>query len=272
MTPESAVAGPLERPEEPKPPKPNRGPVVGAVLAGLAVLGGKLKFVFGALKFLKLGKFWLTSLSMFAMIWFEAQRNGWVFGVGFVGLILIHELGHGYAIKQSGLEAGWPVFIPFLGAQISLKGQIQSRSQEAIIAWGGPLWGTVAAMACAGIYLVTHTPLFLSLAYVGFFLNLFNLTPIRPLDGGRIAQAFSKRAWLIGLVVLVAMFLWSHSPQLILIGFLALMQAFSKNQDTLEPLPAAEARGWAFRYFGLIAFLAAGMGFASALLRPAGAE
>jgi Zn-dependent protease len=248
-------------------PPPSRGPVLATLVGVGALLAGKFKLVLGLLKFLKLGKFWLTSVSMVAMVWFEAQRNGWPFGVGFVLLILIHELGHGYAIKRAGLAAGWPVFIPFLGAQISLKGQIQSRAQEAEIAWGGPLWGAAAASGCAALYLVNHSPLFLALAYTGFFLNLFNLIPVRPLDGGRIAQAFSRRAWWLGLVALGAMFLWSHSPQLILIGVMAVSAALSK--DTLAPLPAAEGRAWAARYFGLIAFLVVGAQLSQTLLHRA---
>ena len=262
MTPQPVpVGGPGPRDE-----KPARGKLVGGALAAVAFLGTKIKLVLGMLKFLTMGKFWLTTLSMSAMVWFQAQRYGWVFGLGFVLLLFVHEMGHGYEIRRSGLAAGWPVFIPFFGAMISLKGQIQSRSQEAQIAWGGPLWGTVASSACAGVYLATHVPLFLSLAYTGFFLNLFNLVPIRPLDGGRIAQAFSKRAWWLGLALLVGLFIISHTPQLILIGILALTQAFKK--DTLEPLPGNEARTWAFRYFGLIAFLVAGTALASMLMTP----
>jgi Zn-dependent protease len=245
-------------------PPPVRGPVVGVLAAAGALVLGKFKVVLGLLKFLKLGKFWLSSLSMLTMVWFEAVRHGWPFGVGFVLLILIHELGHGHAIKRSGLSAGWPVFIPFLGASISLKGQIQSRSQEADIAWGGPVWGAAAAAACAGFYLISHSKIFLALAYTGFFLNLFNLIPVRPLDGGRIAQAFSKRMWWLGLVALVAMFVWTHSPQLILIGVMAISSLVSN--DTLEPLPASEGRAWAARYFGLMAFLVAGTQLSSQLL------
>jgi Zn-dependent protease len=238
----------------------------------LAVLGlgllAKGKTLLGLLKVLPAGKFLLTSLSMLAMVWFEALRSGIWFGVGFVLMILVHELGHGYAIKRAGLTAGWPVFIPFFGAMISMKGMPRDRSQEAAIAYGGPLAGTAAALVAGALGLLTESRLFFALAYTGFFLNLFNLTPISPLDGGRIAQAFSRRAWIFGAILLGVMFLTTQAPQLLLIALLALPHVFRKGDaDDRDALPAAEQRAWAFRYFGLAAFIGTAMYFSGALMR-----
>jgi Zn-dependent protease len=239
----------------------------------LAVLGlgllTKGKSLLLLLKALPAGKFLLTSLSMLAMVWFEALRSGIWFGVGFVLMILIHELGHGYAIKRMGLTAGWPVFIPFFGAMISMKGMPRDRSQEAYIAYGGPLAGTAAALVAAALGLATESRLFFALAYTGFFLNLFNLTPISPLDGGRVAQAFSRRAWIFGAILLAVLFFTTHSPQLLLIALLALPHVFRRGAeaDDREALPPAQQRAWAFRYFGLASFLGAAMFFSGALMR-----
>src|SRR5262249_49429495 len=150
--------------------------------------------------------------------WFEMQRGGLLFAVGFVLLILIHELGHGFAIRQAGLRSGGPVFIPFFGAMISLKEPPPNRSVEAALASGGPLWGSAASAGMAALYLATGARVALALAYTGFFLNLFNLVPIRPLDGGRVAQIFSRRAWIVGGIMLAAMFVVTMAPQLVLIG------------------------------------------------------
>jgi Zn-dependent protease len=220
------------------------------------------------LKALPAAKLLLTSLSMLAMVWFEAQRSGVWFGVGFVLMILVHELGHGYVMKKRGVGAGWPIFIPFFGAMISMKGTPRDRDTEAEIAYGGPLAGTAISLLAAGIGLSLDSRLFLALAYTGFFLNLFNLTPISPLDGGRVAQAFSRRAWWIGLLVLGAIFLWTHSPQLLLIGLLALPRLLRRGReegerDALEP---ALQRAWAWRYFGLAAFLGVALFFSGSLL------
>jgi Zn-dependent protease len=101
--------------------------------------------------------------------------------------------------------------------------------------------------------------LLLALSYTGFFLNLFNLTPMSPLDGGRIAQAFSKSAWIVGLVILTGMLILTQAPQLLLIGLLGIGQLFRRTDEQREVLTVPEQRAWAIRYFGLCAVLVAGV-------------
>jgi len=252
------------RPEGDSRPASKRG----LILSALAFLLFKAKSLLLLVKALPAAKFLLTSLSMLAMVWFEAQRSGIWFGVGFVLMILVHELGHGYAMKKRGVAAGWPIFIPFFGAMIAMKGTPADRDVEAEIAYGGPLAGAAISLLAAGIGLALDSRLFLALAYMGFFLNLFNLTPISPLDGGRVAQAFSRRAWWVGIAVLGAMFLLTRSPQLLLIALLALPRLWSKSsvegeRDLLAP---AQQRAWAWRYFGLASFLGAALYFSGSLL------
>jgi Zn-dependent protease len=266
-----------------QPPAPRRNPL-GAVAATAGVVLLKGKALLGALKLASLGKFALTALSMLAMVWVEAQRSGLWFGVGFVLLILVHELGHGVAIKRAGLDAGWPVFIPFFGAMISLRGRPQNRDVEATIAYAGPLAGTAASLLVAGIGLLTGTRLFLALAYTGFFLNLFNMVPMPPLDGGRVATVFSPRAWILGAVVLGGMFLVTGAPQLALIGLLALTHMRRGNDlgarravpppglapqadaSAVEEVPESVRTAWTARYFGLCFFLGAAIFFTQRLL------
>lgn len=229
------------------------------MLAGVAMtLLAKLKWLLVLLQGLKFGKLLLTFGSMFAMIAFEATRYGWAYGVGFVVLIFIHEMGHAVAIKASGLDAGYPVFIPFIGAFITLKGQPRSAREEATIALAGPIAGAAASAGCAVIYLLTHERLFLALAYGGFFLNLFNMTPLPPLDGGRAAAVFSKRAWWVGVAVMAGMFVLTQTPQLLIIGVFALMHGFGRNRATVEAPPEVR-RDVAASFFGLCAFLATGI-------------
>lgn len=124
----------------------------------------------------------------------------WGFAVGFVLLLFVHELGHVLAAKRKGLPVSAPLFIPFLGALITMKRQPLDAQTEAYVAMGGPLLGTVGAMAVyAGAY-ATDSPLLYALSYVGFFLNLINLLPIHPLDGGRISTAVTRWLWLVGLL------------------------------------------------------------------------
>jgi Zn-dependent protease len=240
----------------------------GALTALLAFLLFKAKSLLFVAKALPASKLLLTSLSMLAMVWFEAQRSGVWFAVGFVLMILVHELGHGYAMKQRGVAAGWPIFIPFVGAMISMKNTPRDRDTEAVIAYGGPLAGAAISLLVGGIGIALESRLFLALAYTGFFLNLFNLTPISPLDGGRIAQAFSRRAWWVGAAVLGGMFVFTHSPQLLLIALLALPRLFGREsaEPDREALAPPLQRAWAWRYFGLASFLGAALYFSGSLL------
>lgn len=227
----------------------------------------KLKTLLGLVKLLPMGKVLITSLSMLAMIAFESQRSGWTFAVGFVLLILIHELGHGYAMRRHGVHAGWPVFIPFIGAMIAMKGTPRDRNVEAHIAYGGPFAGAAAALATAGVGLMIESRLLIALAYSGFFLNLFNLTPMSPLDGGRIAQAFSRRAWIAGLIILGGMLVITQTPQLLLIGLMGLGHLFRRGgEEPRDTLSTGEQRAWATRYFGLCAVLVAGVYLSGRLL------
>jgi Zn-dependent protease len=280
LDPTASPDVPAPDPESPGPPRialpaeaasQKRGVLRTLGVAVLALLV-KAKSLLLLVKSIKIAKLLLTMGSMFVMIWFEARQFGWMFGVGFVVLILIHELGHAGAIRRAGLDAGYPVFIPFLGAFISLKGQIRSPLVEADIALAGPIAGAAASTACVGLYFATHGRLWLALAHTGYFLNLFNMTPISPLDGGRAARVFSRQAWLAGLAILAALFVVTRAPQLLLIGFLAATHAFSRagRQRAVDPALAAvepeDRRNVAYTYFGLCVFLAIGTYLAGTVL------
>lgn len=237
---------------------------VGVGLLLLVKFFAKLKFVVvPLLKFLplllKTGGTMLLSIGVYAISW------GWLFAVGFVLLLLVHECGHLLAARRVGLKVGVPVFIPFMGAIIALKEAPPNAWIEAQVGIGGPLLGTVGAAACEGVFLATGNPLFRALAYTGFFLNLFNLAPVGFLDGGRIVTALSPWLWLVGVVILVAMLL-TH-PNFILVLILVtsvprLFFLFRRKSDAevryFEVTPAQRA-GMALLYFGLVAFLVAGM-------------
>lgn len=172
----------------------------------------------------KLGKLLLTGGSMILSIFVYSLTFGWRYALGFVLLILCHEMGHYLAARNKGLEVGLPMFIPFVGAWVQLKDIPHNVHTEAYIGFAGPLVGTLSAIACYWIARDTGSHLMLALAYSGFMLNLFNLIPLSPLDGGRITAIISPKVWLIGVPLLVALFLYNPSPMLILIGILAFPQ------------------------------------------------
>lgn len=160
----------------------------------------------------------LLSLVVYATIW------GWRYAAGFIALLFAHEMGHYIAARQRGLNVGAPAFIPFVGAWIALEDQPLDVETEAYIGLAGPVAGTVAALA---VYLVARSEdsgLLLAIAYSGLFLNLFNLLPISPLDGGRITAVLSPRIWFLGVPILLAVMLYRPSPMLIVVAVLAFPQ------------------------------------------------
>lgn len=223
-----------------------------------------IKLLLGLLAAGKLGKVLLTGGTMILSVFAYALIYGIWYAVGFVLLIFVHEMGHFLAARQRGLDVGWPTFIPFVGAWIELKDQPHDVETEAWIGLAGPLLGSVGALACYYAWKVTDAPLMLALAYAGFFINLFNLIPVSPFDGGRITAIISPRVWLLGVPILVGLFFWHPSPILILMAILAAPQVWKafkfdpqapENQAYYSVAPAKRLE-YATYYIALAAFLA----------------
>lgn len=174
---------------------------IGAIGLLLLKFGAKLKFIIAPLlKFfpviLKTGGTMILTIGVYAGLW------GWKFALGFVLLIFVHELGHLVAARQFGLKVGAPVFIPFMGAFIALKEAPKDAWIEAWVGIGGPILGAAGALICHSIGEMTNQPILIAIAWSGYWLNLFNLTPIGTLDGGRIATALSPWLWIPGLGIM----------------------------------------------------------------------
>jgi Zn-dependent protease len=206
----------------------------GAVGAAIAFLAGKLKFLSllaGALKFKTLATM-LLSIGLYATQW------GLPFAIGFVLLIFVHEFGHVIVLRREGIPAGAPVFIPFVGALIAMRGMPRDAYVEAKVAIGGPIAGSIAAWAVLGAGLLLERPFLVALGHTGVLLNLFNLIPVSPLDGGRIAGAFSRVFWVVGYAIGVAALLLTRSPMLLLILVVGL---FTLWQRWRHPVPGYDA-------------------------------
>jgi Zn-dependent protease len=222
-----------------------------------------MKLLFLLLKALKLGKVLTTSGTMLLSIAVYAWIFGWKYAVGFVLLIFVHEMGHYIAARQRGLDVGAPTFIPFVGAWIQLKQMPHDARTEAYVGMAGPLAGSLGALAVyfAARYFDSH--LLLALAYSGFFLNLFNLIPLSPFDGGRITAVISPKLWLLGVPLLVALFFYRPSPLLLMMAIFAVphvMQALrgpqTAEQQAYYTADAETRLSYAALYIGLAAFLA----------------
>lgn len=229
---------------------------------GLAiVLFSKLKFLLVGIKYLKFGKILTTGGSMAITIVIDAMRWGWAYATGFVLLIFVHEMGHVIAIRAKGLKAGAPVFIPFVGAMIALKEMPHDAKSEAEIGIAGPVLGTVGALLCLEIGKWTGSMLFVRLAYVGFMINLFNLLPVLPLDGGRVMAAISPKVWMVGLALTGVMFLWTHNPIFLILVILSIGRMWHGIKSKPEEqeyynVPRATRVQMTVAYFGLAAYLA----------------
>jgi Zn-dependent protease len=163
--------------------------------------------------------------SIFFTIGLYGLAFGWWYGIGFVLLILFHELGHYLEAKREGLDPKLPVFIPFLGAYVQYTRGHPWQTVKVAIA--GPILGGVAALACYVVGKARGSDLLLALAHLGFLLNLINLIPVWILDGGAIwrsarwlrigggrGKAYMAYALLFGTAALlvIGMFV-SHVPR-----------------------------------------------------------
>jgi Zn-dependent protease len=197
------------------------------------IAAGAFLLKFGAillkLKFLTVIGTMGVSIAAYTLLW------GWKFAVGFVLLIFVHEMGHALMLRRRGIKAGLPVFLPFIGAFISMKSQPASVYEEAESALAGPLAGTAGAFVVWWAGNALDSELLVSLAFTGFLLNLFNLLPALPLDGGRVAGALHPVIWLLGLVALVFFEIVRPSPIIPIIILLGGFELWRRWRDRNSP-------------------------------------
>jgi Zn-dependent protease len=257
--------GPTVEPGPMRQEEPQRG-LLKKLAAPFVALGALLlKFKALLLVGLKLPLFttagsMIVSIGAYAMIW------GWRFGLGFVLLMLVHESGHALEARRQGLPVSAPVFIPFMGAAILLREMPHNAWREARLALAGPLVGSIGALILWGFANAYHSPLLLALAYVGFFLNLFNLLPIVPLDGGRVVAALHPAIWIIGFAALAGLAYLAPNPILLIVLVLAAYELFHRWQSRHEArereyykVTAWQRLGIAIGYFGLAILLTLAM-------------
>ena len=190
----------------------------------------------------------------------------WQVALGFVLLIFVHEMGHVLEARRQGLPTSAPVFIPFLGAFITMKEMPHNVWREAQIALAGPIVGSIGAAAVWIAGEALDSNLLLVIAHIGFLVNLFNLLPVSPLDGGRAAAAIHPAFWLVGLVALAALLVVSPNPILILILIVGGMEVWSRwrhRRDAGEreyyAIPTWQRLAVAGTYVALAALLVLGM-------------
>jgi Zn-dependent protease len=202
---------------------------IGGTLAAIGILlvklGAKLKLLLVALPKIKLfttSASMLVSIAAYSLIW------GWKFAAGFVVLILIHEMGHVLQLRREGIEASAPMFIPFLGAAVAMKKMPDDAAAEARVGLAGPVLGSLGCLIPLALYAATGAEIWKALAFSGFFINLFNLLPMLPLDGGRAMAALSPKMWIAGFLALLAFAIAFPNPIILIIVLLGGFETYRR--------------------------------------------
>ena len=235
----------------------------GGAIAAILVLLGKFKSVLlllPKLKLLSTSATMLVSVAAYALIW------GWKFALGFVALLFVHEMGHVIQLRREGIKASAPLFIPFMGAFVGMKQMPDNAAAEARVGLAGPILGSIGCLVPLALWKATGETFWEALAFTGFFLNLFNLLPVLPLDGGRAMAALSPWMWIFGFALLVAATFAFPSPIMLLILLFGGMETLRRWRSRKSPQAQAYHRvtraqrvGVAVVYLGLAVALAAGM-------------
>ena len=204
----------------------------------------------------------LVSIAAYSLIW------GWTFALGFVLLLFVHEMGHVIQLRREGIPASAPMFIPFLGAFVAAKSLGDNATAEARVGLAGPVLGTLGALALLPIAINTDNDFWYALVFTGLFLNLFNLLPVVPLDGGRAMAALSPKFWFVGLFGLALLTFTFPNPILILILLLGGYETYKRwkqrrsgDPEVLAFYKVKPAHRWAIAavYLTLIVVCAVGM-------------
>jgi Zn-dependent protease len=237
---------------------------LGALLVALIAKFKAVLLLLPKIKILASAGSALVSVAAYSVLW------GWQFAVGFVVLLFIHEMGHVVALRRHGIKASAPMFLPFMGAVVWARSLGDDALTEARVGLAGPYFGAAASAVVAIVGLATNTGLLEALGYIGFLLNLFNLLPVVPLDGGRAMAALAPWMWFVGFGALVTLEFITPNPVLLIICLVAAYDLYHRWQKRRSPTAAQTAyyrvspRNRALvgaAYLGLIVLLAVGMHF-----------
>lgn len=251
-------------PPQPEPSKlhkmQSRGGITGAIATFLLLflkLGAPLFAILGKLKFLAfLPKIFITFGSMFVSMWAYSMMFGWPFAMGFVILIFIHECGHAFAAISLGIPIKGMLFVPFMGAVVATRGG-RNVVENAFIGIMGPVVGSTACLLCASMYFVFGSPFWLALGYTGLFINLFNLAPTVPLDGGWITPIFSAKLLAFGVIVLFVLLPLNPLMWVLAIMSIPRIKAHwkAKPDDPYFQAKKSDRIKYGIAYLGLVAIL-----------------
>jgi Zn-dependent protease len=239
------------------------GRIIKIIIAPVVFILTKLKAILliaTKVKYFGLVISMIVSVGAYTWVW------GLPFAIGFVMLLFIHEMGHVTLARREGLKVSAPMFIPFLGAAMMMRGQPQSALVEARVGIAGPIFGAIGCLLPLLGFEVFGGNIWLGLVYTGCLINLFNLVPMLPLDGGRIMSAVSPWAWIPGLIILIALIPVLHNPILIIFCIIGSLEAYQRwsadrrgEREGYHTVSARARIAVVISYFSLAALLAFGL-------------
>lgn len=240
-------------------PRRQRSGLTGWLITGALLVAGWIKYAFLLLK--AVPAFLTLSTLLLSFVLYAKFYGGFAVAAGLVLMILLHELGHVFEIRRQGMKATAPIFIPFLGAAIFQREHATDPIKQAQIGIAGPIAGTVAATAAFVLYGATHWDVLLFWAWIGFYINLFNLIPFGMLDGGWILAPVSKWFQVFGLVVLGALVLVAHlNPFLLIFVVVGLVMMYQRFRNPAldayyARVPQAARLGMGVAWLALVIYL-----------------
>jgi Zn-dependent protease len=242
---------------------------IGSAFAAVAAVIAKFfAAIKGVLLLLPKAKLLTTAGTALISVVLYSLVFGWWFAVGFVVLLFVHEMGHVIQLRREGIRATAPFFIPFMGAVVGMKQMPNDALAEARVGLAGPILGTAGSAVCLAIAEAANSPMLRALAYVGFFINLINLVPMTPFDGGRAMAAMAPAMWFVGLFVMLVLLLLTHIPFLLIFVLFGgydtyrrwkLRKTGSPQQVAYYRVPPRSRLLVGATYVGLVALLAVGM-------------
>lgn len=243
----------------PAPTNRRNGGIAGGLVAALAAAWAYGKY---ALLIAFKIPFATTIISLVVSFGGYAIFYGPWFAVALLTMIFVHEMGHVVEIRRQGMQATAPIFIPFMGAAIFQRSHPTDAFKQALIGIAGPIAGTLGATAAFALYGATQNELYLLMAWIGFYINLFNLLPVWMLDGAWILAPVSKWFQVGGYALIAAGAIFFHflvSPLLIIIALLGLPTLIARFRTADSPYYTSVPSGarWAMgaAWLGLVIYL-----------------
>lgn len=220
----------------------------------LVLVLGKAKLVLLGLT--KVGT--LTSLlASFGVYW---AAWGWPLAAGLLVSLYLHEMGHVAAAARLGMRVDAPMFVPGLGAFVRLRQRPVDAIEDARLGLAGPIWGLGAALLALVAWRATGSGLALAICRLGAWINLFNLLPLGPLDGGRGFRALARPGRALIALALLASYLVTREGLLLLLLAVAVVRAVKADRETSDRRALVEFVGLVLALSALLLIPGAGSG------------